>query len=250
MASLFAMCTRCYQVENAPAVRCPKCGHDRIQPLHQTTGLTLAGAREFVQSLASSGDRKAHLKRRWIVTFGQCMQASRSGNAVPEATVALFWVRLWGIVVELPKSMQISCDFFAAISDDDPTMLSPVMRAIANWHRRSKTAIDGIRSALSDDMLLYLEWRRHVECHMEQSAFMVQLNGKPDAWKSAKTRSTFKTVGREVGVQECWEALERVSKDYGDDNDHAVMRAFATAISEPAFELVDAWMKFDKEVGT
>lgn len=219
-----------------------------MQSLHQTTGLTLGGAREYVRSIASSGDRIAHLKRRWIVTFGQCMQAFHSGNAVPEATVALFWVRLWGIVVELPKNMQISGDFFAAVPDDDPTMLSPVMRAIANWHRRSKTAIDGIRSALSDDMLLYLEWRRHVECHMEQSAFMVQLNGKPDAWKSAKTRSTFKTVGREVGVQECWDALERVSKQYGDDNDHRVAQAFSAAVGAPGLELVQAWTELDREM--
>lgn len=247
MASIFAMCSRCFQVENAPAVRCPKCGHT-VQQLHQTAGLTLEDAREYVQSLASSGDRIAHLKRRWINTFAQCMQTFASSEEVDEATIGMFWIRLWGIVVELPKSMRVGGDLFASLSEAQAANLSPTLKAIAKWHRRSAIALDAIRDALSDDMLLYLEWRRHVECHMQQSAFMVQLNGKPGAWKSPKTRSTFKTVGREVGVQECWEALQRVSKDYGGDNDHAVTQAFAAAISEPAFELFDSWRTFDKEV--
>lgn len=243
--SSYSMCFACCHVEPGTPPRCPACGHSAVRLLHNTDGLALEDLRAQIRSVASSGDRNADLKRRWVITFALCMKRLRDPvSAVGEADVVLFWVRLWGIVVEFPGHFEASARVFGDLSPAQVERLAHGARAVARWHHRAAPAVAEIRRRLSDDMLVYLEWRRHVECHTKQSAFMVQLNGKPGAWKNAKLSSHLHTLQRRVSVEEAWSALERISAQYGENDDHAVARAVAQAIDEPAYELVDAWRAF------
>lgn len=235
----FVACRQCLYVEDHQVSSCARCSYSGpFVPMQNTRGLTLEDMRRQGRSVADSAEQRAAQKKRWIMSFASCMQEFEKHPTVPEPVVALFWIKLYGILTELPDDFR-SSEVFAPLTSAEIAALGPRARMVYEWHRVTRPALDRMRAKLSEDMCVYIEWRRHVECHFEQSSYRVQLKGKPGGDRSLKGASEAKLLGRNVEVEERWEAIRRLYAEHGDD--HAVARATAQVVSDDAMTIVKAW---------
>ena len=92
--------------------------------------------------------------------------AERMAEGPDDAVAALFWIRLYGLLKDLAavvKRHQALADVFPG---DDARLLGQIV-----------SALDLVRSALSEDELVYLQYRRQTECHFFQSDYRVARTG-------------------------------------------------------------------------
>jgi hypothetical protein len=81
-----------------------------------------------------------------------------AAEADPDAAVAsVFWIRLYGTLKDLAEVLsrhEMLTRAFAAPDSPDGAVLEGVMSLLAQ-----------LRAELSEEELVYLQYRRHVECH-------------------------------------------------------------------------------------
>lgn len=195
-------------------------------------------------SIEYTAPRTSAFTERWVISF--FMYTARIEDEQHEASDehrALFWIRLHGVISELPKYLEDS----AIISEEDAagTALARYAAAV----RAASEAVDAIQKAVTRDQHIYAEWRRHTECHLRQAAFQVQANGRVDGVRSIKTDATLKSMaaqgqGKE-SVEELNAALARVLAAH-DYDDLAIARLIAKQIRTPAESLHEAWKGFPR----
>src|SRR5262249_52257690 len=151
---------------------------------------------------------------------------SRRARTISVPEVAYFWIKLRGVLVDLPEHLQATASLFESITSDQmaayrqasPQYCESVERALAVRQR----ALD-VRAALSRDEHIYAEWSRNREAHIKQRAYTLQPKNKLRELKDAFEVSS---LGERIGVDEQWEAIRRVMRQCG-GNDRRVAIALA-----------------------
>ena len=111
-------------------------------------------------------------------------------DKAPHGSVAIFWVRLYGILKDLDQFLEKR---IAAATKPDPEIdahFAKVGRKRSSEPNPSMVKMRGViaelRKLFDDDDLLWLEYRRHVDAHPFQNAYS-RLDGQ------GKDRTTFKS---------------------------------------------------------
>lgn len=242
-ASQFVLCQRCMTPHEGVPAECEQCGlRGRWVPTQHTQGMTLADLRRFAKCNASTANRTAVIAARWVASFFVYTAELDDPRAeISDEVLGLFWVRLHGVVAELPE--HLAAGYFAGMSEEQARAHhDPNAPRHAAAHAQATSSTRSIGELLNRDQHIYAEWRRHTECHLQQSAFRVQVQGKIGGSRSLKAGSSVKGLPTEgqIGVEDLNAAIRRVLAAHGGD-DLAVGRALATKIRKAAGELYAAW---------
>ena len=82
----------------------------------------------------------------------------------------MFWISVYGILVDIRDSVEERLRFLSGFG-------APVPRAVAAALPSAqglKAAMEGLQRTLGDDEVIYLAYRRHVECHPFQHGFRLR----------------------------------------------------------------------------
>jgi hypothetical protein len=156
--------------------------------------------------------------------------AAMASQALRHAdTIAVFWIRTYGVLTDVRRAMERQRGTLVQLDGDlmpyaRRTYLEPLNRIIE--------LIEDIRAAFDTDELLWLEYRRNVECHPWQDKY--RLRTKRDGSLDDERHHEL-LQGRRV-VEDTQAALSRVVRRYNIDED-GIAIDFAKRIAAPLREL-------------
>ncbi len=169
-----------------------------------------------IREIAINADIRTEQRMNWISDAARVARAVSEGNT---DLAPVFWIRLYGILHEIYDSVRelhdAALDFGARPDVRAVTLLDEIKR---------------LASLFSDDELLYIQYRRDVECHPVQNAYELRFDKKGDAVESVNqkllstqtrvslddfrnsVRKVLATVRYEVALAQpfahrCWQAL-------------------------------------------
>ena len=213
------------------------------------TSMSLAEVRAFGRSLSENADRMAAIKTHWLAgLLLYCQRVAQDERACSDEDVVMFWLRLWGLLAEYPAELAANRKTLEHVTGSDLEVLDAGLsdRAPRAYHRAMQ-AMAAIDTALNDDQRIYAEVRRHTECHMRQSALLVQMNGKFESVQTLKERSKVKTLAnRELPVTDLHSAIRRVLESHNGE-DRAIARDIASRIGRHVAELHAARLHLNGE---
>ena len=159
----------------------------------------------------------------WISPSSRITNLMASG--VTEV-LPLFWIRLYGVLADIADFVELTMDDL-----DDRSCMFPLARAGSDTGPIRRT-IAVLKALYTNDELLYIEYRRHVECHPMQSKYRSrrQRSGLPGHVPSALLD------GAQVTVAEAEAAFHRLHLRYEFDDDRIGV-AFARKAVFPMREL-------------
>lgn len=133
----------------------------------------------------------------------------------------LFWIRLWSVVAEIiPKGRELY-EFMKGLSDADRKRHLGIPLYMAQHE-----AALAIRDALSEDELIYLDYKRHCECHIHQDAYRLGIQGN-----KLRTTRLFGMLGnKEIPIEALDQKLIAILRKYG-FNEGAIAIDFAGRLS-------------------
>ncbi len=138
-----------------------------------------------------------------------------------ENTVPLYWLRLFGAITEL-LDVYTPTDLSKDVLARDPSTLSREgheharVLGIQTWLHAQLLAV---RASLTEDELIYTDWRRHVEGHVDQKEFALQIAGKGPRQHLKRQRSPRTLDNQLMDRIAINKALQRVHERFGDNDD-------------------------------
>jgi hypothetical protein len=126
---------------------------------------------------------------------GTLAVAERLTKGPDDAVAALFWVRLYGLLKDLADVLKRHHSLAEVFPSDDARLLVRIV-----------SALDSVRRQLSDDEVVYLQYRRQAECHPFQHDYRftrVRDGGLKDTSKSH-------LLARPISLEEVRAAVKRV----------------------------------------
>jgi hypothetical protein len=148
----------------------------------------------------------------------------RDGEAAAWPFMALFWVRLHGVLVDLRSEMLGLFQFLGV----DPPSHVPNAGSLLELAIENSRRIEGVRQSLTEDELIYADYRRHTESHPTQSAYNVRWSKKGGM---VVDRHRVHSLDREFSVAELDEAVRRVLAAHA--NEPAIAVALARKLEQP-----------------
>lgn len=149
---------------------------------------------------------------QWIrSTFEAAKQIAQGFGDDP----ALFWIRLGGLLMDIRERNDNELQQVDALKYQGPTR-----EPFESLHR----ALSALLDEFSTGEKLYIEYRRHVECHPLQNAYRPQVNAK-----HATIRRTFKSklLSRDVELDEFDREFSALFEEH-DRNEYRIAVALAT----------------------
>jgi hypothetical protein len=182
-------------------------------------------------------------EKQWIRTAVRYAEMTASGYGDPsEAPGALFWIRLFEVLGTLRDQWTRQAAMLDEVvgNDDDERRRARLTRLYVEPQRRVLEAMEALRSEFSEDELLYVERRRHVEAHPYQRGYRLlgRRGGFSPDFKSVLTGSTYSVEG--VGARTL-----AVNKARG--GEAAAARSFATRSADRLRTVLDTIQAWDDE---
>lgn len=147
-----------------------------MEEMHVGGGDGRAAALESVRNLASTTQRSVplatpeELLASWI--GATLLVAERAASGSPEA-LSLFWVRIYGVLTDASDFIALTCT--GGDEAYDGLGMFPLARGRSDASPLP-TAMARVSALFDDDELLYLEYRRHVECDPFQTRYRARRN--------------------------------------------------------------------------
>jgi hypothetical protein len=241
-------CAWCLIPSASSVTPCTNCG-SAAMPIVVHSKLALPEFTRLNADLDRHGEHRAKLIDRWIHTFFLSAQALIDRERQPSvADVALFWIKLHGVVAELPQTTKNLHGMFESMPPAELAEFSTRSPHAAKCIALSmvvQRCVVALRDLLTPDEHIYAEWRRHQEVHLHQTAYMLQLRDKGQALKDA---FEVKALGRPIAVDEQWAAIARIAAQHG-GADTAVAIAFARKLGPSSIALSLAQSEFTAVAG-
>jgi len=172
------------------------------------------------------------LRLQWVENFEYVTRELAQPRAVPEwASFGIFWIRLHGVLVDIRETF----DRWARLPVAEfPT--SPLCQA-QNIHR----LILAVRDSLTEDEVIWADYRRQTEAHVRQSGY--RLNRKKKG-TDVQVHDTYevKALKKTYDVDDLDDRLGRVFRRHMNERKLAI--DFAKRIQAPAMDLAKAFRKF------
>jgi hypothetical protein len=171
----------------------------------------------LVHSIKSSGDTQALQIRGWI---GHTLHLSNWLISNPShdhiATFEnIFWVRLYGIIVEIGEPYKATFEAFDSYTVDD---------FIKKYQPNVETAeifkgmydisslISQIKNSFSREELIFIEYMRHTNCHVLQKNYGLTIKGSGEKQK-LKEQKQISTTGEILHIEIIQQILDDITKD-------------------------------------
>lgn len=134
-------------------------------------GLTIEQRRRVLDDIVKNGgETVAAQQHQWVVDFSRITETViREGESA--SVLPLFWIRLHGVLTELPDQLAAKLDTINRIIGPGCSLPQDVM-AVERSHR----ACVMVRGALDEDELIYADYRRQVEVHVCQRGYRLGVN--------------------------------------------------------------------------
>jgi hypothetical protein len=186
--------------------------------------------------------------RQWAASAAAyAFDVGRAGGKAHAAFDGMFWVRTYGVLVEVRKvfeeKVKTLTEVAAASSQSAGLGLHPAIVLHQSWARALVDAVASVQSQLSEDELVYLEYRRMVECHLHQEPYDYRRAG--DGSVIDRRRSNI--LRRDLSLEATKAAIKRVLLAF--NGEAAIACAFAERLSGPLADvahLVDAYSTPDR----
>lgn len=163
------------------------------------------------------------LKRQWIDQLAEVVRVlGEQGEAAPWPYMAIFWIRLHAVVVEMRADLR---QLFEA-ANVNPATFVPNPGSLLAFGFEKLARLDAIPAAFTDDELVYLDYRRHTEAHPTQRAYDLRWSRR-----GLVDRRTVPTTAREYTVSDADDAIRRVLADH--EGEPAIAVDFARRIALP-----------------
>jgi hypothetical protein len=169
--------------------------------------------------------------RNWVSDLAHVTTRIGAGDSTdPTALESVFWIRLAGVLIEIPKKYRKAVELFGKHSPHPKSDLGLMFALFA--------AIEALRARFDEDELLWIEYRRHVDAHVLQSAYSPQWAKSKDAPTSERLSQI---LGRSLSLAE-WDAkLDRVFRRYL--SEPAMAKDFARRALDSILEVEQAVLR-------
>jgi hypothetical protein len=176
----------------------------RLDPHFKGAGQVSQAQVDLFNSMREVGAAHNEVELSWARDFRHTVFRVLAGDSTdPAALESVFYLRLHGWLVDFRSNRKIAFD--ALKEAKNPSALLRTFIPI-------RDALDGIVAALTEDELLYAEYRRHVEGHMQQGSYENQWNKREQAVSDRFTsKYTGKTYSR-ADVSKRIASLMRMSR--------------------------------------
>ena len=171
---------------------------DNKQTKRQRAGNALSAdeREELKADILRHGNIMGPQIRNWIRDAGHITGLVANGES---DLVPVFWIRLYGILNDVAEIVARQAEFLESMGKEAPEC------------SRMEEAIDGLAKVFTDDELVYLQYRRHVECHPLQTAYRLDLTSK-----GLKDRVAQRLASKpSMTVAETDAAIDRVLTKFG-----------------------------------
>lgn len=175
------------------------------------------------KSIARSSRTSGRQLEQWTASAAiYASGVARSAGNEHAAFDGMFWIRAYGVLVEVRDHFAELDATVAGHQNEAPGGAVPIYR---RWFAAILGAIAGARTALTDDELLYFEYRRHVECHIFQTQYNLRV--ARDGMVVERRRSNI--LSRDMTIEDTDAAIQRVLQRYRGETTIAVDIAKRTA---------------------
>lgn len=136
-------------------------------------------------------------KLGWATELAQVSARLASGRPSP-SDLPLFWIRLHGMLAEMA-----------------PTPWAPyppeneIQRRLVALDAETRKRYDAIRAAVTDDEIIYVDYRRTLEAHCYANSYFLRSKGKGEAVRLIRSRFVT-ALDRECPLTEIRDAIGRV----------------------------------------
>jgi hypothetical protein len=138
------------------------------------------------KAIVDRGPTHARQALQWVQELNRTAgDLSRRGEAAGVDVMSTFWIKLYGVLDEIGGSYA----FFVKYCED----IGAGASKMAIDARTMRDAIVAVRDSMSEDELIWLSYRRDVECHVWQDSY--ELNKRGD---KLKERRGFSLLGDKV----------------------------------------------------
>jgi hypothetical protein len=107
--------------------------------------------------------------------------------------IPVFWIRTYGIMHDIRDKVVSQIEFGESVGAPPVTQL-PV-----------RNAIDNLIAEFSDDELVYVQYRRHVECHPYQNSYKIRISQR-----GLKESVSHHLIDKQMTVTETTDTIRRV----------------------------------------
>jgi len=152
---------------------------------------------------------------------------------------AIFWIRLHGVLNDIRSDGTTFRRNLAAAGVDEKTD-KPTLGGVADLALKFYDAIDRLKSALTDDELIYADYRRHTESHPVQTSYDVRWSTRGS---QVVVQHRVPALERELTVDELDAAIRRVLEAH-QTNEAVIAVDFAKRLVAKAGELLVAARPF------
>lgn len=238
------LCRQCLQASKvAPdsSPSCPRCGSSLpLIPLAGAGGLSEDQLVLLINDQSARAEDRVRHQARWVSDFYHRLLSLRDeGTSVSDDFVGFFWIRLHGILGELPALLDSpGAEILAGASAEQKAHLRPYQRMLFG-KKMALELVQEISAALTRDEHIFIDWCRQRLSHLEQTTYTVQLTG-PSGKKDLKQGSRIKSLDDHVTVDERDAAILCVLAVNHHDEFEAA-RTIARKIGRPAEALYRAF---------
>ncbi|MFN2548968.1 MAG: hypothetical protein ABR567_16205 [Myxococcales bacterium] len=184
------------------------------------------------------GDVAGAQGRQWVreANAYTVKLASERRSATPE-TRTTFWIRVCGVFAEVHNKVVSNRDFAVKWTSEPAqsaadAALKTEFRGYIEPLNRLVNAISDAKGTLSPDEMLYLLYRRDVECHPWQDAYRIRVQKD----RLIDTRNVFGTAWK---IEDLDAALKRTLLKFS-VNEGAIAAAFAEWLVAPMGRVLEA----------
>lgn len=178
----------------------------------------------------------SRLKYNWVENFREVVRVlCAEGDQAPWPFKSLFWIRLHEIVSELRTEVSNSLRIHADATGGHPAPEGSLMGLLTKVH----DAVERIVPILSEDEWIYVDCRRHTECHMTQKSYDFRWSTRSS---KLVDRHGVPVLNKEFSVAELDSAVGRVLQSY--PNEAAIAVAFARRLCTAVELLVPPVLAF------
>jgi len=149
---------------------------------------------------------------QWVRSaYLHALEVATKGQEASAAVTGMFWIRVCGVFTDIRPAIAKHVESLSTMGagPEQPESITSQLRGLAQL---CLERIDAVKAALTEDELVYLEYRRHVEAHPWQNSYELRLgkNGIID------TKEVF---GERKSVDELNVLIRRLLLKYGVNED-------------------------------
>jgi len=196
----------------------------------RSVGVSAAATRGTTSGLRLSTGPQRHRDaplRQLAAWVGETLDAAERAGGGSPAALPVFWLRLYGVLTDV-------ADFVALTVEEaqDGLCMFPLARE-REQVSPLPAAMERLSALLDEDELLYIEYRRHVECDPFQTKYRVR-RGRHGAGHVPSAL----LEGRPVTIEEAESAFQRLFVKHGADEERIGVELARRLL--PALRALDA----------